>query len=131
VEAKARLLGRISSSRGKNKSIEFIGNQIETYKVSVLIGPDGIQVSESKKSDKKKTDREDEGVLITQAKIFLDESPLEARKSARAAGRWLFTKGFSGTAGAGRTKINNMLAADLLKRDGNSGYLVAGPKLLY
>jgi hypothetical protein len=54
IEAKARLLGRISSSRGKNKTIEFIGNQIETYKVSVLIRPEGIEVSESKKAEKKK-----------------------------------------------------------------------------
>ena len=131
IEAKARLLGRISSSRGKHKNIEFIGNQIETYKVAVLIRPEGIELSESKKVEKKKTDREDEGVLITQAKVFLEESPLADRKSARAAGKWLFAKGFSGTEGAGRTKINNMLAADLLKRDGSNGHLVAGHKLLY
>lgn len=131
IEAKARLLVRISSSRGKQKSIEFIGNQIETSKVSVLIKPEGIEVSESKKVEKQKTDRADEGVLITQAKVFLDESPFEVRKSARASGKWLFTKGLSGTADAGRTKINNMLVAGLLRRDGNRGNLVAGHKLLY
>jgi hypothetical protein len=131
IEAKARLLGRISSSRGKHKTIEFIGNQIETFKVSVLIKPEGIEVSESKKIEKQKTDRADEGVLITQAKVFLDESPYEVRKSARASGKWLFTKGLSGTADAGRTKINNMLVAGLLRRDGNRGNLVAGHKLLY
>ena len=70
-------------------------------------------------------------MLITQAKVFLEESPLADRKSARAAGKWLFAKGFSGTEGAGRTKINNMLAADLLRRDSNNSYLVAGHKLLY
>lgn len=131
IEAKARLLGRISSSRGKHKTIEFVGNQIETFKVTVLIKPEGIEVSENKKADKEKIVREDEGVLISQAKVFLDESPLEVRVSARAAGKWLFAKGFSGTAGAGRTKINNMLAADLLRRDGSNGHLVAGHKLLY
>jgi DNA polymerase III delta prime subunit len=131
IEAKARLLGRISSSRGKHKTIEFIGNQIETFKVNVLIKPEGIEVNESKKAEKKKTDRDDEGVLITHAKRFLEESPLEVRKSARAAGKWLHKMGLSGSEGAGRTKINNMLTADLLKRDGNSGYLVAGHKLLY
>jgi hypothetical protein len=131
IEAKARLLVRISSSRSKHKTIEFIGNQIETFKVSVLIKPEGIEVSENKKADKEKTVRADEGVLITQAKVFLEESPLEFRKSARAAGKWLFTKGLSGTEAAGRTKINNMLAADLLKRDGTRGQLVAGHKLLY
>ena len=88
-------------------------------------------MKESKEVEKKKTDREDEGVLITQAKVFLEESPIASRKSARAAGKWLFTKGFSGTAGAGRTKINNMLAADLLRRVGSNGHLVAGHKLLY
>jgi hypothetical protein len=131
IEAKARLLGRISSSRGRHKTIEFVGNQIETFKVTVLIKPEGIEVSENKKADKEKTVRADEGVLITQAKVFLEESPLEFRKSARAAGKWLFTKGLSGTEAAGRTKINNMLAADLLKRDGTRGQLVAGHKLLY
>jgi len=131
IEAKARLLGRISSSRGKHKTIEFVGNQIETFKVMVLIKPEGIEVSENKKAGKEKTVREDEGVLISQAKVFLDESPLEVRVSARAAGKWLFAKGFSGTEGAGRTKINNMLAADLLRRDGSNGHLVAGHKLLY
>ena len=131
IEAKARLLGRISSSRGKHKNMEFIGNQIETYKVAVLIRPEGIELSECKKVEKKKTDREDEGVLITQAKIFLEESPLEVRRSARAAGKWMFEKGLSGTAAAGRTKINNMLTADLLRRDGTRGQLVAGHKLLY
>jgi hypothetical protein len=131
IEAKARLLVRISSSRGKQKTIEFIGNQIETFKVSVLIKPEGIEVSESKKIEKQKTDRADEGVLITQAKVFLDESPYEVRNSARASGKWLFTKGLSGTPDAGRTKINNMLVAGLLRRDGNRGNLVAGHKLLY
>jgi hypothetical protein len=86
IEAKARLLVRISSSRSKHKTIEFIGNQIETFKVSVLIKPEGIEVSENKKAEKKKTDREDEGVLITHAKRLLEESPIEVRKSARAAG---------------------------------------------
>jgi len=131
IEAKARLLVRITSSRGKNRTVEFVGNQIETMKKSVLIKPEGLEVSEDRKAEKKKTDREDEGVLITQTKVFLEESPFIVRKSARAAGKWLFAKGFSGTAGAGRTKINNMLAADLLRRDGNNGYLVAGHKLLY
>ena len=88
-------------------------------------------MSENKKADKEKTVRADEGVLITQAKVFLEESPLEFRKSARAAGKWLFTKGLSGTEAAGRTKINNMLTADLLRRDGTRGQLVAGHKLLY
>ena len=131
IEAKARLLGRISSSRGKHKTIEFVGNQIETFKVTVLIRPEGIAMKESKEVEKKKTDREDEGVLITQAKVFLEESPLEVRKSARAAGKWMFEKGLSGTAAAGRTKINNMLTADLLRRDVNNRHLVAGHKLLY
>jgi hypothetical protein len=131
IEAKARLLGRISSSRGKHKTIEFIGNQIETFKISVLIKPEGLEINQNKKVEKEKSNRADEGVLITQAKIFLEESPLEVRKSARAAGKWMFEKGLSGTAAAGRTKINNMLTADLLRRDGTRGYLVAGHKLLY
>ena len=132
IEAKARLLGRISGGQGKkNKTIEFVGNQIETFKVSASIKPEGIQMLESKKSDSKKSLREDEGVLISQAKFFIENAPIEAKLSARAAGKWLASRGMSKTDGAGRTKINNMLSGGLLIRLSESGPLTPGHKLLY
>ena len=132
IEAKARLIGRISGQQNKKtKTIEFIGNQIETHKMSVVIKPEGVEFAEVKPKKDKKYDREDVGVLVRDAKTFIQECPVERKKSARAAGKWLFEKGLIGTAGAGRTKINNMLEAELLRRDGVNGSLVAGPKLLY
>jgi hypothetical protein len=132
IEAKARLLGRIYGGQAKkNKTIEFVGNQIETFKVSASIKPEGIQILQNIKNEGKKEVREDEGVLISQVKIFLEESPPESRKSARAAGKWMATRGLSGTEGAGRTKINNMLSGGLLKRLDEKGPLLQGNKLSY
>ena len=132
IEAKARLIGRISGPQNKKtKTIEFIGNQIETHKLSVVIKPDGVEFAEAKLKKTKKPEKEEVGVLLAQARVLDQECPFERRKSARAAGKWLFEKGLSGTPGSGRTKINNMLEAELLRRDGTTGLIVAGPKLLY
>ena len=64
IEAKARLIGRISGQQNKKtKTIEFIGNQIETHKMSVVIKPEGVEFAEVKPKKDKKSDREDVGVL--------------------------------------------------------------------
>jgi hypothetical protein len=132
IEAKARLIGRISGQQNKKaKTIEFIGNQIETHKMTVVIKPEGVEFADVKPKKEKKSGREDVGVLVRDAKTFIQECPIERKKSARAAGKWLFEKGLIGNADSGRTKINNMLDAGLLKRDGVSGEIIAGPKLLY
>lgn len=132
IEAKARLIGRISGSQNrKAKTIEFIGNEIETHKITVLIKPKGVEFDAKKKVEKYRDSREEVGVLMAQARIFKDEAPFDAKKSARAAGKWLVSKGLSGTNDAGRTKINKMIEAQLLTRAYEKGPLVPGPKLLY
>jgi hypothetical protein len=132
IEAKARLIGRISGQQNKKaRTIEFIGNQIETHKMSVVIKPEGIDFADGKTKKEKKSDNEDPGVLITDAKILLQECPPELRKSARAAGKWLHTMGLAGSDGYGRKKVGVMLDAKLLKRVGENKPIVAGPNLLY
>lgn len=132
IEAKARLIGRISGQQNKrNKTIEFIGNQIETHKVSVVIKPEGVEFAEGKLKKKEKSDSDEIGLLLLQAKVFDKECPPEMRKSAVKAGQWMVEKQFAGTPGYGRNRINEMLGAGLLKRNGEKGPLIAGPKLLY
>ena len=132
IEAKARLIGRISGQQNKkNKTIEFIGNQIETHKLSVVIKPEGVEFAEGKPKKKEKSDSDEIGLLLLQAKVFNKECPPEMRKSAVKAGQWMVEKQFAGTSGYGRKRINEMLSAGLLKRNGEKGPLIAGPKLLY
>lgn len=132
IEAKARLIGRISGPQNKKtKTIEFIGNQIETHKLSVVIKPEGVEFSEAKPKKKEKSDSDEIGMLLLQAKVFNKECPPEMRKSAVKAGQWMVDKQLAGTPGYGRNRINKMLTAGLLKRNGEKGSLVAGPKLLY
>lgn len=132
IEAKARLIGRISGQQNKkNKTIEFIGNQIETHKLSVVIKPEGVEFAEGKPKKKEKSDSDKIGLLLLQAKVFNKECPPEMRKSAVKAGQWMVEKQFAGTPGYGRNRINEMLSAGLLKRNGKKGPLMAGPKLLY
>ena len=132
IEAKARLIGRISGQQNKKaRTIEFIGNQIETHKMSVVIKPEGIDFADGKTKKEKKSDNEDPGVLIQDAKILLEECPPELRKSARAAGKWLHTRGRAGSNDYGRKKVGLMLDAKLLRRDGENKPIVAGPNLLY
>ena len=132
IEAKARLIGRISGQQNKkNKTIEFIGNQIETHKLSVVIKPEGVEFAEGKPKKKEKSDSDEIGLLLLQAKVFNKECPPEMRKSAVKAGQWMVEKQFAGTPGYGRNRINEMLGAGLLKRNGEKGPLIAGPKLLY
>lgn len=132
IEAKARLIGRISGQQNKKtKTIEFIGNQIETHKLSVVIKPEGVEFAEGKPKKKEKSDSDEIGLLLLQAKVFNKECPPEMRKSAVKAGQWMVEKRFAGTPGYGRNRINEMLSAGLLKRNEKKGPLVAGPKLLY
>ena len=132
IEAKVRLIGRISGQQNKrNKTIEFIGNQIETHKLSVMIKPEGVEFAEGKPKKKEKSDSDEIGLLLLQAKVFNKECPPEMRKSAVKAGQWMVEKQFAGTSGYGRKRINEMLSAGLLKRNGEKGPLIAGPKLLY
>jgi hypothetical protein len=132
IEAKARLIGRISGQQNKkSKTIEFIGNQIETHKLSVVIKPEGVEFAQAKPKKKENSDSDEIGLLLLQAKAFNKECPLEMRKSAVKAGQWMVEKQFAGTPGYGRNRINDMLSAGLLKRNGEKGPLVAGPKLLY
>jgi hypothetical protein len=132
IRASARVLLELKGeAKSGVRTLTVIGNELPGEKLSIQIGQTATELAEGKAEKAKKSEREDVGILISHAKILDQKCPIECKKSARAAGKWLFEKGLSGTPGSGRTKINNMLVAELLRRDGASGLIVAGPKLLY
>jgi hypothetical protein len=132
IKASARVLLELKGeAKSGLRTLTVIGNELPGEKLSIQIGQTSTELAEGKAPKDKKPEREDVGILISHAKILDQECPVERRTSARAAGKWLYEKGLSGTPGSGRTKINNMLDAGLLKRDGVKSQIVAGPKLLY
>jgi len=132
IKALARVLLELKGeAKSGVRTLTTIGNEIPGEKLSIKIGQFSTELGEGKVEKAKKSEREDVGILISHAKILDQECPMERRTSARAAGKWLYEKGLSGTPGSGRTKIYNMLDAGLLKRDGVKSQIVAGPKLLY
>lgn len=132
IKATARVLLELKGE-AKNgvRTLTVIGNELPGEKISIQIGQTSTELADVKASKTKKPEKEEVGILLAQARVLDQECPFASRKSARAAGKWLFEKGLSGTPGSGRTKINNMLDAELLRRDGANGLIVAGPKLLY
>jgi hypothetical protein len=132
IKASARVLLELKGeAKSGIRTLTVIGNELPGEKLSIQIGQTSTELAEGKAEKAKKSEREDVGILISQAKILDKECPMDRRTSARATGKWLYEKGLSGTPGSGRTKINNMLDAGLLKRDVVTGQIVAGPKLLY
>lgn len=132
IKASARVLLELKGE-AKNgvRTLTVIGNELPGEKISIQIGQTSTELADVKPVKVKKSEKEDVGVLLAQARVLDQECPIEKRKSARSAGKWLFERGLSGTPGSGRTKINNMLDAELLRRDGLKGPIIAGPKLLY
>jgi hypothetical protein len=132
IKSSARVLLELKGeAKSGVRTLTVIGNELPGEKLSIQIGQTSTEFAEAKATKDKKSDREDIGVLLAHARRFDQECPLDKRKSATAAGKWLLEKGLIGTPGSGRTKINNMLDAGLLKRDGIKGPIIAGPKLLY
>ncbi len=132
IKALARVLLELKGeAKSGVRTLTTIGNEIPGEKLSIKIGQFSTELVERKEENAKKSEREDVGILISHAKILDQECPIERRTSARATGKWLFERGLSGTPGSGRTKVNNMLEAGLLRRNGVKGQIVAGPKLLY
>jgi len=132
IKALARVLLELKGeAKSGVRTLTTIGNEIPGEKLSIKIGQFSTELGEGKEEKSKKSDNVDPGVLIEDAKILLQECPPEMRKSARAAGKWLHTRGRAGSEGYGRNKIGFMLDAKLLRRDGENRPIVAGPKLLY
>lgn len=132
IKALARVLLELKGeAKSGVRTLTTIGNEIPGEKLSIKIGQFSTELVDVKPVKEKKSEKEDVGVLLAQARVLDQECPIERRKSARSAGKWLYERGLSGTPGSGRTKINNMLDAELLRRDGIKGPIIAGPKLLY
>lgn len=132
IRASARVLLELKGeAKSGVRTLTIIGNELPGEKLSIKIGQYSTELVEGKAENAKNSEREDVGVMLAHAKRFNEECPPDNRFSVTAAGKWLNDNGLSGNARSGRTKINKMINAGLLRRDGVKGPVIAGPKLLY
>ena len=128
-EGAARWLLRLKGS-GKARSLESLGNNGETQKRSIRLTPFEIALTNSGTNEKKDSKNAD-GLMPERARYIINSSPMELRNSARALGKWLSEQNIGITdTESGRSAVNNLLAGQLLKRQGRKGEITAGPKLV-
>lgn len=132
IKALARVLLELKGeAKSGVRTLTTIGNEIPGEKLSIKIGQYSTELVQGKAENAKKSEREDVGVMLAHARKFNEECPPEKRLSVTAAGKWLADSGLIGNEKSGRSKINKMIKAGLLRRDGEKGPVIAGPKLLY
>ena len=132
IKASARVLLELKGeAKSGVRTLTVIGNELPGEKLNIKINQTSTELTDTKSRESGKSDKDEIGLLLLQAQTFRQECPIEYRKSASAAGRWMAEKGLAGTPKYGRKRINLMLDAGLLIRDGIKGPLTAGPKLLY
>lgn len=132
IKASARVLLELKGeAKSGVRALTIIGNELPGEKLSIKIGQFSTELVEGKPENAKKPEREEVGVMLAHARRFNEECPPDNRLSVTAAGKWLDDAGLIGNAESGRGKINKMITAGLLRRDGVKGPVIAGPKLLY
>ena len=132
IKASARVLLELKGeAKSGVRTLTTIGNEIPGEKLSIKIGQFSTELVEGKAENAKKAEKEEVGVMLAHARRFNEECPPDKRISVTAAGKWLDETGLIGNAESGRGKINKMITAGLLRRDGVKGPVIAGPKLLY
>jgi hypothetical protein len=128
-EGAARWLLRLKGSN-KMRSLESLGNNGETQKRSIRLTPSELTLNSSTSKEKQDTKNAD-GLLPERARLILEKSPLEARLSATALGKWLSEQELGiRDPKSGRTAVNNLIKGQLLRRLRVKGEIVAGPKLV-
>ena len=128
-EGAARWLLRLKGS-SKMRSLESLGNNGETQKRSIRLTPSELTLNSSTSKENQDTKNAD-GLLPERARLILEKSPLEARNSATAIGKWLSEQELGiKDPKSGRTAVNNLIKGQLLRRLGVKGKIVAGPKLV-
>lgn len=132
IKASARVLLELKGeAKSGIRTLTVIGNELPGEKLSIKINQTSTEITDARPKESSKSDKDEIGLLLSQAQTFRQECPDEYRKSVSAAGRWMVNKGFANKADYGRKRVNLMLKAGLLKRNGVKGPLTAGPKLLY
>jgi hypothetical protein len=59
----------------------------------------------------------------------MENAPVEARESTTKLGNWFSTQNMGrNTPRSARTAVNNLLAGELLARDGVKGRIIKGPR---
>jgi len=132
IKASARVLLELKGeAKSGIRTLTVIGNELSGEKLNIKINQTSTEFADVKSKESSKSDKDEIGLLLSQARLFYNDCPAESRKSAVAAGKWMVEKGLARTPKYGRKRINMMLNAELLKRNGVKGPLTAGPKLLY
>ena len=132
IKASARVLLELKGeAKSGVRTLTVIGNELAGEKISIQINQTFTDFADVKTRKDEKPAKDEIGLLLAQAQDFEKECPVEYRKSASAAGRWMVEKGFAKKPDYGRKRINMMLDSGLLKRDGVKGQIIRGPKLLY
>ena len=132
IKASARVLLELKGeAKSGVRTLTVIGNELPGEKLSIKIGQYSTELVDGKAENAKKAEREEVGVMLAHARRFNEECPPYNRVSVTAAGKWLKENGLIGNEESGRGKINKMITAGLLRRDGVKGPVIAGPKLLY
>lgn len=129
LEAQARHFIRIIGNvRTFNRDLVLAGNHEAGTTLKIFLSPEECFLKEEAAGElKEKKRRERNGEFLERTRAFLNESPVEARISAVAAGEWMAKQGYASTKGAGRTLINKMMRGGLLMRlDGKKSEITAG-----
>jgi hypothetical protein len=128
IEGQARWLLRLSAGK-KNKTLTTMGNNAESRVFQIKLTPKVLEVIAGKPEAKER--KTADGGMPDRAHFILGNAPLEARESATKLGAWLCAQNIGlNTPRSARTAINNLIAGELLARDGVKGRIIKGPKLV-
>lgn len=128
IEGQARWLLRLSAGK-RNKTLTTMGNNAESKVFQIKLTPKSLDLIEGRPEAKER--KPADGGMPDRAHYILDNAPIEARESTTKLGSWLAAQNIGlNTPKSARTAINNLIAGELLARDGIKGPIIKGPKLV-
>lgn len=128
IEGQARWLLRLSAGKQK-KTLTAMGNNAESAIYKIRLTPEIIELIEGKPEAKER--KPADGGMPDRAHYILNSAPPEAKESTTKLGSWLCVQNIGlNTPKSARTAINNLIAGELLARDGVKGRIIRGPKLV-
>jgi hypothetical protein len=128
IEGQARWLLRLSAGK-KNKTLTTMGNNAESRVFQVKLTPKELELISGKSEAKER--KPADGGMPERAHYILSNAPADARESTTKLGTWLYAQNIGlTTSKSARTAINNLIAGELLARDGVKGRIIKGPKLV-
>ncbi len=126
IEGQARWLLRLSSGQ-HNKTLKTMGNNAESRDFRIRLTPKILELIDGKPAVKER--KSADGSLPDRARYIMENAPVEARESTTKLGNWFSTQNMGrNTPRSARTAVNNLLAGELLARDGVKGRIIKGPR---